>query len=94
MAEILKNEIKIPVWMFSILLTIMLGLLGFTAANATNRQQILQNGIEITNIKNNEIKTLQADKADKADKAEVVQMQSSLVRIENKLDQWILINRK
>jgi hypothetical protein len=91
MAEILKNEIKIPVWMFSILLTIMLGLLGFTAANATNRQQILQNGIEITNIKNNEIKTLQADKADKA---EVVQMQSSLVRIENKLDQWILINRK
>jgi len=86
-AETLRQDIKIPVWMFSIIISIMLALLAFTAANATMRQQVNQNQLEITNMKNNEIKNLQADKADKA---EVVQIQSTLVRIENKLDAFIL----
>jgi len=89
--NILKNDVKIPVWMFAIIVTLMLALLGFTAVNATNRQQVVQNTIEITNIKNNEIKQLQTDKADKA---EVVTIQTTLVRIENKLDNYILLKSK
>jgi hypothetical protein len=69
----------------------MLALLGFTAINATSRQQVVQNTIEISNIKNNEIKQLQSDKADKV---EVVTIQTTLVRIENKLDNYILLKSK
>ena len=91
MIEYLKNEIKIPIWMFSIIMTIMLGLLEFSAANASNHQQILQNGIEISNMKNNEIKRLQDDKVDKS---EMQQVQVTLIRIENKLDAYILLKSK
>jgi hypothetical protein len=89
--NILKSDVKIPVWMFGIILTLMLALLGFTAVNATSRQQVVQNTIEISNIKNNEIKQLQSDKADKV---EVVTIQTTLVRIENKLDNYILLKSK
>ena len=89
--NILKSDVKIPVWMFGIIVTLMLSLLGFTAVNATYRQQVVQNTIEISNIKNNEIKQLQSDKADKV---EVVTIQTTLVRIENKLDNYILLKIK
>jgi nitrogen fixation protein FixH len=89
--NILKSDVKIPVWMFGIIVTLMLSLLGFTAVNATYRQQVVQNTIEISNMKNNEIKQLQSDKADKV---EVVTIQTTLVRIENKLDNYILLKIK
>jgi hypothetical protein len=89
--NILKSDVKIPVWMFAIIVTLMLALLGFTAVNATYRQQVVQNTIEISNIKNNEIKQLQSDKADKV---EVITIQTTLVRIENKLDNYILLKSK
>jgi hypothetical protein len=89
--NILKSDVKIPIWIFSIIVTLMLALLGFIAVNATSRQQVVQNSIEISSIKNNEIKQLQSDKADKA---EVVTMQTTLVRIENKLDNYILLKSK
>lgn len=87
----IRNDIKIPIWMFGIVVTLMLALLGFTAVNATSRQQIVQNTLEITNIKNNEIKTLQSDKADKS---EMKQVQITLLRIEGKLDSWIMNEKK
>ena len=34
MTEILKNEVKIPVWMFTIIVTVMLAILGFSANSA------------------------------------------------------------
>jgi hypothetical protein len=47
MGEALKSEVKIPVWMFSIILVLMLAILGFNASFAGTVQQVKTNTIEI-----------------------------------------------
>jgi len=91
MTNNLNGDIKIKTWQFSLAIIIMTGMFTFNTLFASNRQQVQQNTIEISNIKNNEIKRLQDDKADKS---EMTQVQITLVRIENKLDNYILINQK
>lgn len=47
MTEILQKDIKVPVWMFGIILTVLLAILAFNASFAGTKQQVKTNTIEI-----------------------------------------------
>ena len=59
MGESLKTEVKLPVWVFGLLLTILLGLFAFNATFATTKKE--------TEINTSDITVLKATKADKSD---------------------------
>ena len=78
MGEAMKNEVKIPVWMFSIILALLLAILGFNASFAGTVKQV--------QVNTKAIEQLQDKKADQSVLLLILEGQK---RIEGKLDQHI-----
>jgi hypothetical protein len=83
MGEAFKSEVRLPVWLVTLLISMMLSLLVYSSTVGAQTKQVELNTKAITELKNNDIKNLEEKKADK----EIVnQIYSTLNRIENKLD--------
>jgi hypothetical protein len=78
MGETLKGEVRIPNWMFGIILTILMAILVFNASFAGTKAEVVQH--------TKQIELLQKDKADKEMLILILEGQK---RIENKLDAHI-----
>ena len=91
----IKQKIEIPVWLLTLIISGMVGLftysISFAGSYTAMRLKTEANTLAIAEIKNNEIKTLQTNKADKE---LVYTLQTSLARVENKLDALILVVKK
>jgi hypothetical protein len=78
MGEALKGEVRIPTWMFGIILTVLMIILGFNASFAGTKVEVQQH--------TKEIEILQKEKADKETLILILEGQK---RIESKLDTHI-----
>jgi hypothetical protein len=90
-----KEKIQIPVWLLTLILSGLIGLFSysitFAISYANIKKDTVTNSQSISDIKTREIVNLQNNKADKA---EVSNIEITLVRIENKLDNYILTDKK
>jgi hypothetical protein len=90
-----KEKIQIPIWLLTLILSGLVGLFSYSITFAISYSSIKQsttlNTQNISDIKTREIYNLQENKADKA---QVISLESTLVRIENKLDNYILNDKK
>jgi hypothetical protein len=78
MGERLKETVAVPKWMFAIVLTILMAILGFTASFAGTKQEVIQNTKSIEYLQNT-----------KADKETLTLILEGQKRIESKLDTHI-----
>ena len=90
-----KEKIQIPIWLLTLILSGLVGLFSysitFAISYANVKKDTVTNAQSISDIKTREIVNLQDNKADKA---EVNNIEITLVRIENKLDNYILTDKK
>lgn len=91
----LKDKVQLPVWMITLILSALVGFFSYSITFAMSYTEIKKAGekntSEILELRNGEIKNLRDSKADAK---EVNSMQLTLVRIENKLDNFILLKSK
>jgi hypothetical protein len=92
--EIHKQKIGIPIWLITLILSGLVGLFSYSITAAFSfgsmKTKVEVNTQSISDIKTREITNLQDNKADKA---QVNSIELTLVRIENKLDNYILIDK-
>lgn len=90
-----KEKIQIPVWLLTLILSGLVGLFSYSITFAISysgmKKDVNFNTESISEIKTREIVNLQ-DK--KADKEQVDGIEITLLRIENKLDNYIINDKK
>jgi hypothetical protein len=90
-----REKIQVPVWLLTLIISGLIGLFSYSITFAISysnmKKDVDFNSHAITNIKAREITNLENNKADKE---QVNAMELTLIRIENKLDNYILIDKK
>jgi len=74
MVEKFRNDVKIPVWMFGIVLSILLALFAYNTIFASTRKQVEVNTVRLDNVEKN-----------KAEKSDVDRIYVKLDKIEGLL---------
>lgn len=80
-----QNCVRIPVWVVTIIVTLVIALSGFTWSQASTQSRIIST-LENQGDKLNKFET---SINEKASRAEVVETKAHLIRIEDKLDRLI-----
>jgi hypothetical protein len=89
-----KAKVEIPIWLLTLILSGLVGLFSYSITFAVSYGNLKNSSIvntqAISDIKTREIVNLQENKADKR---EVNNIELTLMRIENKLDNYIMTKK-